>query len=788
MPFRVMARTVLQLGAELISSDGVAFYELIKNAFDAGSPRVDIDVTVRLPYERYLAHVETVLAEREVRRTKPALERAVREAAAAAAEDIEAAAPGAAGLSAALDAAADWDGLLSSLDSANSIEFGDTGTGMSGGDLETVFLTIGTRNRLAQLEDRARGRATEKPVLGEKGIGRLSVMRLGSRVVVETATAGETHWNLLDIDWRLFSHKSEAELGEIDVGPAKGSKKPARDEHGTRIRVTGLSSEWTFDKLRDIARDEFSKLTDPFLPKARYPISLRFNDRAVDIPRMEKMLFEQAHAVVRANYTIGGAGPQFSGRVEYLLRKKEKSFLLDVTDLATTTRSSPSTLRSLGPFTVTLYWFNRQALAAVGGIGDKRAVQELVNAWSGGLMVFRDGFRVNPYGSPDDDWLDLDRKAFASGGYKVNRKQVVGKVDITRFGNPTLTDQTNREGLRDSDEKAVLVRLLKHLFEVQFRAFLNAVDKEAQATLPVTFEDLNERVEAEDRQIRQSVRNLLERHPEIRTEDAELVEALEQAVERVSGVMEEANTLAESFAAGRQQLVSLAGLGLMVEIVAHELNRATTHALSTLAETDATSLGPGVGERLNTLKAQLKTLQKRLRILDPLSQSGRQVKETFDLIALVEEVVASHEAQFGRHNVACTVTAAPPRPAGGMTVKMVKGMVIQVLENLFSNSVYWLKQQQKLEKGFKPRIEVVVDARARELRVTDNGPGIPPDRREEVFQPFVTTKPPGDGKGLGLYISREIAGYHDATLVLADQPAPRKGRLNTFVLTLGVKK
>ena len=44
MNFRVAARTLLQLGAELISSDEVAFFELVKNAFDAGSPRADIDV------------------------------------------------------------------------------------------------------------------------------------------------------------------------------------------------------------------------------------------------------------------------------------------------------------------------------------------------------------------------------------------------------------------------------------------------------------------------------------------------------------------------------------------------------------------------------------------------------------------------------------------------------------------------------------------------------------------------------------------------------------------------
>ena len=91
-------------------------------------------------------------------------------------------------------------------------------------------------------------------------------------------------------------------------------------------------------------------------------------------------------------------------------------------------------------------------------------------------------------------------------------------------------------------------------------------------------------------------------------------------------------------------------------------------------------------------------------------------------------MVASHEAQFDRHWITCSVATAPPRRAD-MTVKMVKGMVVQVLENLFSNSVFWLKQQKTLEKGFKPKIEVVLDTRARELHVTDNGPGIPPDRR-----------------------------------------------------------
>ena len=53
MSFRVAARTLLHLGAELISSDGVAFYELIKNGLDAGSRTVRIDVVITLPQPTY---------------------------------------------------------------------------------------------------------------------------------------------------------------------------------------------------------------------------------------------------------------------------------------------------------------------------------------------------------------------------------------------------------------------------------------------------------------------------------------------------------------------------------------------------------------------------------------------------------------------------------------------------------------------------------------------------------------------------------------------------------------
>ena len=104
------------------------------------------------------------------------------------------------------------------------------------------------------------------------------------------------------------------------------------------------------------------------------------------------------------------------------------------------------TLRSLGSFSLTLYWYNRQRLGTIEGIGNQRAVRDLLRRWSGGVMVFRDGFRVSPYGDLEDDWLDLDRRALAYQSHKVNRAQIIGKLEISSASNSQLVDQTNREG------------------------------------------------------------------------------------------------------------------------------------------------------------------------------------------------------------------------------------------------------------------------------------------------------------------------------------------------------
>ena len=105
-----------------------------------------------------------------------------------------------------------------------------------------------------------------------------------------------------------------------------------------------------------------------------------------------------------------------------------------------------SALDTVGQFEFEIYWFNRRRLGRIDSIGDQKVVRDLQRRWSG-ILLFRDRFRIFPYGEDNDDWLALDRRALGRAGYLLNKAQFVGRVSISRLGNPLLIDQTNREGL-----------------------------------------------------------------------------------------------------------------------------------------------------------------------------------------------------------------------------------------------------------------------------------------------------------------------------------------------------
>lgn len=797
MAFKVAARTVLELGAELISSDAVAIYELVKNAIDARSKDgVTINFCITLRHSDYvdaLARTEGLVARAAAhRRRSNGVEAELAELKDSVINRVlpDAPADSRRAITSAVRSAGSPELLRQVLRETyvanNWIEFRDTGRGMSREDLLHAYLVIGTPSRRRDLDAMLAAGGGDAPYLGEKGVGRLSAMRLGSGLHVRTATAKDRRYNLLDIDWSQFEDLEKL-VDDIVIEPKLGGAKSDPDYSGTTIKVTGLNANWSSRRAREIATYELARLSDPFSKaKRRFRIVILFNGDRVDIPRLDRAILELAHARAIGRYQIEDGEPRLEvqmwcGDLGKGNPPEERRIYLERIDLRSITKDADSevpasALRTVGPFSFELYWYNRRLLRGVDSIGERKRVLALQAQWSG-IMLFRNGYRVFPYGDDDDDWLGLDRRALASAGYKLSKAQFIGRVSISRTANPRLTDQTNREGLKDCDEKAVLVEVLRYVIQERLRLFTNEVEMKHR-TLELDFERTEKRVRNLEARAHASIRELEKRHAEERPKLRELLGLFEEMTEYFAAAKQRADQIEDE----RDRMIQLAGVGLMLEIVAHELARSTEYTLRVLDETNPDRLPADVASLFGTLRDEMKTMNKRLRVLDPLSVSGRQRKETFDMVELVREIFEGHAVQFQRHGVETEISVADGRKQ--VKVHGVRGMFVQIIENLVQNSIYWMDIRRLDEQDYRPKIEIQIGGPPELMEYTDNGPGVQPSLRDEVFKAFFSTKGKSRRQGLGLYIARDCAAHHGGQLYLSDERRIHDERLNTFVLEL----
>ena len=783
MSFSFEARTLLELGKELISTDEVALYELIKNAVDAGSPKVEIDVRSRLAYTDYREAV------RQLRESGKALSEVTAFIRGKMQEDESGWCEE---CLAELDRTSNRDTYGERLDAhyarLNSIEIRDTGEGMSFEDLSEVYLRIGTRHRRRQNEEGA-------TKLGDKGIGRLSAMRLGELLTVETSKEGEEHWNILDVDWGVFSHSDDKLVQDIEVAPEKGKGKQDRSDHGTTIRIQSLNGDWTEVRFKELLDGKIARFMDPFeAGLANRLLVARHNGQRVMIPSIPKALMRHAHASCRATFRFEDGDPVIEGKVDY--REKQRATTIEargseVMTVSRTTRKrrakrghaafeetpiSLDALVKLGGFDLEIYWYNRGIVDSIEGLTEnKTASRTEIARWSGGPMLYRYGFRVLPFGDPDDDWISLDKRAFGSSGFKLNRQQIFGRIRI-QTPHRHLSEQTNREGLVQSEVSDALTRLVMWIVHVEFRNFINEIDKQEKLQFRKEEVENNQILRAEKTLVRavSDLRGML--HGQYEQEIEEVVSTARDLREEALAVLARLDEVEKQSTEDREQFVYLAGVGLMTEFIFHELERAVSHTMRVISEVGVTPTS------VSTLKDQLQTLHKRVAAFDELTGEKRQSKTRFDLCEIVREVLGNHEREFARHSINLVLDV----PEVEFSIRAVRGMVIQILENLVVNAAYWLKRQAEYEEDFGPTLVVTVNDETRCMMVQDNGPGVPVSRKDRIFQPFVTTKPSGMGKGLGLFIARDMAEYHGWSLD-TESPAGRvrTNRVNGFVLQMG---
>jgi two-component system, NtrC family, sensor kinase len=232
------------------------------------------------------------------------------------------------------------------------------------------------------------------------------------------------------------------------------------------------------------------------------------------------------------------------------------------------------------------------------------------------------------------------------------------------------------------------------------------------------------------------------------------------------------------------QAEKMASLGQLTAGIAHEIKNPlnfvnnfaslSVELLDELKETAAPAVAhlgddtrAEIDEIVGMLTGNLEKIAEHGRRADGIvksmlehSRGGSGERREVDLNGLVEEALnlAYHGARAQDQNF--NITLERDFGASMAAIELVPQDVTRVLLNLFGNGFYAATERRRdgAEPDFRPALKVTTQdcGEAVEIRVRDNGTGIPSDIRDKLFQPFFTTKPTGEGTGLGLSISWDI--------------------------------
>lgn len=144
----------------------------------------------------------------------------------------------------------------------------------------------------------------------------------------------------------------------------------------------------------------------------------------------------------------------------------------------------------------------------------------------------------------------------------------------------------------------------------------------------------------------------------------------------------------------------------------------------------------------------------------------------------VNELIDFYSERLGNNKIKMDILMSDQLP---FVVQINRGKLTQIIDNLILNSEYWLKEdiiQKRLKSG-----SIFVEVSQPFLRIYDNGSGIDPNIEHAIFEPFVTAKAKGQGRGLGLFIVKQLLDSEGCNIGLVPERNHRQ-RLFKFQIDL----
>ena len=711
LSIRPYARLLTMLGEQLLKNERVALVELIKNAYDADAGSVNVE------FDGFAEGMKTQPESRIVVR--------------------------------------------------------DDGCGMTPETVKAVWMNPATPTKfLAKKRGRRQTPERNRVIQGEKGIGRFAVLKLAKKITVVTRVRGAELETILCYDFTRYDDDFVEEAGEekeifLDEVKIDWNERTPKmltgGSRGTVIEMEALRGAWSERLIERLCRD-IANLTDPVSRLTRkdtvdnFEIAVVCNGKRRTVAHEEeetlKSLIEEKPVLsIKGRFMNegcvycfdAGSGDEkislYDENVKGLWVWRKRYF-----DSKKKAEAGKKQTYVCGDFSFQFYIFDFSR----GIDGQYVLTQNDKNRLKDHrVYLYRDGMRVYPYGDPEDDWLNIDiSRGTGRAGDFFSNDQIIGWVDITQKGNPDLRDKTNREGLIETGDAA-------EDFVFLIRTFLSYIKQ-----YPFQRYQTKQR----QRNMAESVRDGI-----VAMHLAKLTKSLKEAGDAVRArevsKIESDYRKEHNFLSRRAEMTEdLAGVGLSVEMASHDimllLGRAQDIAVR-LAQRARKDSVVEVREQADMLVGVLQQVVIGMRDVQSLFRSSRRRRQMLEVEPILDKIHGIYAALLDKLDITYNKIVVGTSP---LVANTTDGVIMQVLINLFDNAAYWLETKAPPARR---EIRITLDGDAGELVFADSGPGVHTEDQPYIFEAFFSGKGQ-EGRGLGLYIARQLLERHGYTVKLIE--------------------
>lgn len=471
------------------------------------------------------------------------------------------------------------------------------------------------------------------------------------------------------------------------------------------------------------------------------------------------------------------------------------------------------------------------------GIGRQSEYRQLIRELAG-IRVYRDGFGIRV----GEDWLKLGRQwTGGSSYYGLRPGNVLGYVAISARDNPRLMETTSREGFQVTPHYENFYGLVMEFVhftgtaqEFLRRGVRDFLDTNRDIVAGVKTNDphtemtnriadiagmlTSEKTKVRGRRgtLRKATTRAADTLARVRNEFEQgilgqgpmpaAVQSLEEEIAKLSATATDVETVLTEIEAALEQAAELTAmkgvlerrwsslnehvstlyesvsLGLTAEVLSHEIHniasrlaRRSTVVARQLNKEDGKV---GVLEYIEHVRTSVAAMRKQLSHLTPSLRYLREEREYIDLAKMLKELAKFHNERFRKRKIRVEVEVGKN---SSTAVYMNKGKLTQIFDNLILNSEYWLRQAIRSDFVGRGIVTLAVDGSI--VRVMDNGRGVDVDIEETVFEPFVTMKRAGQGRGLGLFVVQQLLDSEACQAALLPARNPQ-GRRYSFEIDL----